>query len=444
MRLLNTSTIQLHEFFGSNIPPYAILSHRWQDGEISFKDVTKSRNLNAPGWAKVRASCALAKSRDQQWIWIDTCCIDRRSSAELSEAINSMFAWYKKSEECYVYLVDVPAEADSKTFMKKFRRSEWFRRGWTLQELIAPGYVHFYDQAWAAVGTRDSLGQEISSITGIAVDHLSIGSTYYTNGSFPVSKIGRALSIAKRMSWASRRVCTREEDMAYCLLGIFKINMPLLYGEGGLNAFRRLQLEVLKTSDDESIFAWYSVTYLSPDEELIYSRYQFGHPSVVHEPNLLEIVHRANLDQTPGQLLAPSPAYFIQSRSIERWEGYGRLPYTVTNKGLQFSAEKIHLAAPGFTVFDSTGHRLTVIEVPLNCLDSKRYTRFCLHITLGSITDASKLIEPHKLSYYRLHPYRLETSPKEIVYSRPSKELPELGSSTLAGISEMQTFYLEI
>ena len=111
MRLLNTSTIQLHEFFGSKIPFYAILSHRWEESEISFKDVTKSRNLDAPGWAKVRASCALAKSRGKQWIWIDTCCIDRRSSAELSEAINSMFAWYKNSIECYAYLVDVLAEA---------------------------------------------------------------------------------------------------------------------------------------------------------------------------------------------------------------------------------------------------------------------------------------------------------------------------------------------
>ena len=433
MRLLNTSTIQLHEFFGSKIPFYAILSHRWEESEISFKDVTKSRNLDAPGWAKVRASCALAKSRGKQWIWIDTCCIDRRSSAELSEAINSMFAWYKNSIECYAYLVDVLAEAGSEAFKKAFRSSEWFLRGWTLQELIAPKDVLFFNQAWTMIGTRYSLGQEISSITGIEADT-------WDPWKWRISY----LSIARRMSWASRRVCTREEDMAYCLLGIFEINMPLLYGEGGSRAFRRLQLEILKTSDDESIFAWYSVRPLSSDERSIFIRYQYGDPSVEDEPELSDIIHREKLPPTNLELLAPSPAYFFKSHSINYSKYAQRLPYTVTNKGLQFSADKRLLAGSVYKTWSSEFRltityrfKITCYEVPLNCFDSKTSHCFCLHI---SDFDDFEL-DGFSLRFSRLHPDTLENPSEEVVFCRPSVLKVQ---SEFFEVPEMQTLYLNI
>jgi hypothetical protein len=161
MRLLNTTTLELHECFDDKIPRYAILSHRWDDREVTFTDVSKRRNLEAPGWIKIQESCELALKCNHLWIWIDTCCIDKRSSAELSEAINSMYRWYSKAAECYAYLNDVLCNVEDVIKMDSFlsdeitlreevhhafRSSEWFSRGWTLQELLAPSKVFFIDR----------------------------------------------------------------------------------------------------------------------------------------------------------------------------------------------------------------------------------------------------------------------------------------------------------
>src|SRR2546423_857263 len=243
MRLLNTTTIKLHEFRGSAVPSYAILSHRWEQDEVSFQDVLNKRRLDAQGWGKVRKCCAFAKSRGHEFVWIDTCCIDKTSSAELTEAINSMFAWYQCAHTCYAYLSDVPPGLENKRDQEAaIGESKWFTRGWTLQELLAPSRVVFLSNDWNEVlGTKSSLSHVIYFVTGIRnVSEVKI---------FQVS-------IASRMNWASKRVCTREEDTAYCLMGIFGVHMPLLYGEGR-NAFMRLQLEILKNSPDESIFAWF-------------------------------------------------------------------------------------------------------------------------------------------------------------------------------------------
>ena len=163
----------------------------------------------------------------------DLCCIDKTSSAELSEAINSMYRWYQESGVCYAYLADVPPNA--------FSKSRWFTRGWTLQELIAPSTVIFLDQKWQEIGTKSSLQRVISEITGIPTDILLGGDL-------------EDASIAQRMSWASKRETTRVEDAAYCLMGIFSIHMPMLYGEGE-RAFIRLQEEIMRVSDDHSLFA---------------------------------------------------------------------------------------------------------------------------------------------------------------------------------------------
>ena len=244
MHLLNTSTREIKEFPPGITPPYIILSHRWEDEEVSYKDLTEPKKdpSTLKGWTKLDSFCSLAKLDGWEWVWMDTCCIDKSSSAELSEAINSMYQWYRKAEFCIAYLADISVFKDE-TEMKRrqFDQSEWFKRGWTLQELLAPREVVFYDKSWESIGTRTTLKAYVSDATRISRDHLSE----------PLKA-----SVAAKMSWASKRQTSRPEDIAYSLLGLFQVNMPLLYGEGDLKAFQRLQYEVVRSRRDESIFAW--------------------------------------------------------------------------------------------------------------------------------------------------------------------------------------------
>ena len=261
MRLLNTRTETLSEFF--TIPRYAILSHTWGEEEVTFKDLDNDKFGNhrkLKGYGKISGSCAVALREGFEWIWIDTCCIDKSSSAELSEAINSMFKWYKDSAVCYAYLADV--EDDQVTAnTHSFLSSRWFTRGWTLQELVAPSTLVFLNAGWDELGTKITLAGIIATITGIEKDVLAPLPVVTSTGWGPqlhVSDIHSTLrqcSIAQRMSWAANRTTTRVEDQAYSLMGIFGINMPLLYGEG-TKAFLRLQKEIMHQSDDMSIFVW--------------------------------------------------------------------------------------------------------------------------------------------------------------------------------------------
>ncbi|KAI4677366.1 uncharacterized protein J4E88_007174 [Alternaria novae-zelandiae] len=235
MRLINCSTLKLKEFFGTNIPRYAILSHTWGDEEVSFADFTTGQHTVRSGYQKILFTCQQATKDGIGYAWVDTCCIDKSSSAELSEAINSMFACIKKD----------------------FPKSRWFTRGWTLQEMLALKTVCFYDQQWVGFGTLTKHAGWISKITEIDEAVFRTQQPYWSGE----DKFG-SYSVATRMSWASTRQTTRAEDMAYCLLGIFNINMPLLYGEGD-RAFRRLQEEIIRKIDDDSILAW----ALSPEDE---------------------------------------------------------------------------------------------------------------------------------------------------------------------------------
>jgi hypothetical protein len=240
MRLLQAATIKLKRFEMINIPPYAILSHTWGSDEVTFQDMEKPNVVDKAGYLKIKYSCEEAVRRDLEYVWVDTCCIDKSSSAELSEAINSMFKWYEDAVECFAYLGDMHHFLDE----DEFRGSRWFTRGWTLQELLAPSNLTFFSSNWGKVGARATHAQLISSITRIE--------TRYLLGGY---KDFRHASIAQRMSWAAGRSTEKIEDRAYSLLGIFGINMPLLYGEG-YNAFARLQQEIMKNSDDQTLFAW--------------------------------------------------------------------------------------------------------------------------------------------------------------------------------------------
>jgi hypothetical protein len=248
MRLINTRTYILEECFGDDTPPYAILSHTWGREEVDLQEWLNPtvHTASKEGHKKLLSACALALGHGHNHIWVDTNCIDKTSSAELSEAINCMFDWYERSKVCYVFLEDI-SEYDVLLREDDIGKARWFTRGWTLQELLAPATVEFYSQEWVKIGTKETLAKSLSEITKIDFAHLS--------GPFGSRKFRERSNIAEKMSWVSNRSTTRVEDMAYCMLGIFNINMPLLYGEGS-KAFIRLQEEIMKTSADHSLFCW--------------------------------------------------------------------------------------------------------------------------------------------------------------------------------------------
>jgi hypothetical protein len=265
MRLLHTRTRKLHSFFGDDIPAYAILSHTWGEGEVTFQDIhpvpclwhqseTDESTIlrlqtlqeickKKPGYAKIDGCCKQADLMGIKWVWIDTCCIDKSSSSELQEAINSMFTWYSKASVCYVFLSDVPAGDRPRNPGSKFKHSRWLARGWTLQELLAPHNVWFFDQDWILIGEKVDLLDVLSECTGIHGRFLN------NNHEIISARTG------EKLSWAADRQTTREEDKAYSLIGLFGVNMPMLYGEGQ-KAFPRLLEEIMRQSDDQTILAW--------------------------------------------------------------------------------------------------------------------------------------------------------------------------------------------
>ncbi|KAE9379502.1 HET-domain-containing protein, partial [Stipitochalara longipes BDJ] len=300
MWLVNCNTLKLENFIGSKVPAYAILSHTWEEDEVKFQELDGLYSGSHPtmlprqdvydttpkGYHKIYETCLLALKRGIRYAWIDTCCINKESSADLTESINSMFKWYQNAAECYVFLSDLPVGMSVRENLSACR---WFTRGWTLQELIAPKEVLFYDNMWNYIGTRKDFLYRISYITNINEDAL-LGASPET------------FSVATRMSWAARRETTRIEDIAYCLLGIFQVNMPMIYGEGA-NAFLRLQEEIVKRSNDLTIFAW--------DKGLDEPAY--------------------------GSVLALSPAAFAKSKNIMPVSRAWLDPvFAMTNKGLRF------------------------------------------------------------------------------------------------------------
>ncbi|KAF5000241.1 hypothetical protein FGRMN_1873 [Fusarium graminum] len=244
MRLLqhnDRGDIRLTEdYLDDDIPPYAILSHTWGSDEVTFKDFTDKTGENKAGYDKIRFCGKEALQDGLQYFWVDTCCIDKSSSAELQEAINCMYRWYKNAEKCYVYLADVSVlrvgdiSASSELQWKPaFQNSRWFTRGWTLQELIAPESVQFFSKEGIELGSKSSLEKDIRGITGLPSAALRGGSL-------------SDFTVSKRFSWAKKRNTKRAEDKAYSLLGIFDVQMAMIYGEGEEKAFRRLREEISK------------------------------------------------------------------------------------------------------------------------------------------------------------------------------------------------------
>jgi WD40 repeat protein len=225
--------ISYAEFAQANIPPYAILSHTWGVDEVLLDDLASGAARSKAGYRKILFCGHQAARDDLRYFWVDTCCIDKRNLVELTRAINSMFRWYRNAAKCYVYMSDVTSATPSRqrTWERDFRRSRWFTRGWTLQELLAPTEVEFFSRHHLRLGDKESLCGLISQITSISELALQ---------GHPLEQ----LPIPTRMAWAANRQTTEEEDGAYCLLGIFNIFMPLIYGEGKENALRRLQREI--------------------------------------------------------------------------------------------------------------------------------------------------------------------------------------------------------
>ena len=392
MRLLHTSTLELHEFYGDVIPKYAILSHTWGEEEVSFQELQKARSVepsmlnNSKGYRKIKDCCKLAASDGWQYVWIDTCCIDKTSSAELSEAINSMYRWYGEAQICYAYLADVDgAGGNDPLTMKRFERSRWFTRGWTLQELLAPDFLVFYDKAWVEIGTRSRLGRRISKITGIKRDHMIR----------PLKA-----SAAAKMSWASDRTTTRIEDIAYSLMGLFEVNMPLLYGEGS-KAFTRLQHEIVKISDDESIFAWKDSCVLE------------------------------------SGAFARSPSAFRESGDLVnvKFPHLERPPYTVTHRGLA-----IELALAEISKKDMDDFDVNVFTAALQCalvtdLD------FPVSIQLMRMNKNEMIrTSPHTLILdYRRPQKDRDDQHNELVYIRPTDKY-----NSTVGTNQAPTFYIRI
>ncbi|OLN87989.1 Vegetative incompatibility protein HET-E-1-like protein 1 [Colletotrichum chlorophyti] len=362
MRLLNVDTFELTEFFDSNIPPYAILSHTWGSKEFTFQDL--QREGYKGGDTKIDGMCRAARLEGINWVWIDTCCIDKSSSAELSEAINSMFTWYKNAEVCHVYLGDVPEDDFIIFHNSRFRHSRWFTRGWTLQELLAAPKLVFHNCSWqriqlmlkrdlhahsenaAAFDRGLTRRSQVLDFATLLVEITGIDAAALTTR---FDQVCRRYSVARKMSWAAHRQTTRVEDRAYSLLGLFNVNMPLLYGEGP-KAFFRLQEEILKSYDDQTLFAW-------------------GYNQQI---------------KVQGGLFAKSPADFGGCGWVTKQDhGLSQRPhYYLTNKGLHIETQLAKMP-PGFQPYvyallncsatpsllneDPSSQR---IALPLQCVNS--------------------------------------------------------------------------
>ncbi|KJR86009.1 uncharacterized protein SPSK_08649 [Sporothrix schenckii 1099-18] len=450
MRLINTKTLKLEEYF-NNIPPYAILSHTWGDGEVTFADWCNGLATvrKKEGFRKIELTCQQAAHDGYEYAWVDTNCIDKTSSSELSEAINSMFAWYRDAQVCYVFMKDVVVPGEDGNPMplvtpgeppppppggrpkyladpavrRAFKASAWFTRGWTLQELLAPSKVLFFSYEWLPLATKETEGMLISDITDIDRTYIKRPEDVST------------ASIARRMSWMAKRRTTRIEDTAYCLLGLFGIHMALLYGEGH-RAFLRLQEEIIRVSNDQTIFCWQASKVggqppqtLSNSEDMLPA--PAGAKNAASTNPVRQDTHRkAELEQWTS-FLAPHPKVFRDSAlyfsefgntgsgggggTMGGWSG-GNMPgsagsfstlgsanaasgssdigpYAITNFGLSISLPLLYTAKGACAVLDvgyrrTSNDRASRVVVPLHRLQSGHYIRLSTQLLIMQVPAA--------------------------------------------------------
>lgn len=244
MRLLKRTPdgeIQLISADSNHPPPYVILSHTWNHGqEVTYQELVAGTGMGKSGYDKIRFCIDRAAKDSIEYSWVDTCCIDKSTSDELSTAINSMFRWYQGATKCYVYLSDVEVLSDAPEFCVPFRQSKWFTRGWTLQELLAPAAVEFFSKEGRLLGSRLSLERDIHDITGIPI------------GALRGQRLAE-FSVEERMRWAAGRSTTMTEDIVYCLFGLFEVFLPLIYGEGAKHASVRLKMAIRDQQVGEGI-----------------------------------------------------------------------------------------------------------------------------------------------------------------------------------------------
>jgi hypothetical protein len=249
MRLLHfnsSAELTSTDFSGKTIPPYAILSHTWDGDEFLFENLVNKTGRSKAGYGKIRFCGEQAALDHLQYFWVDTCCIDKWNLPELSNAINSMFRWYRNAAKCYVFLTDVSApmidaQLHQSTWEASFRKSRWFTRGWTLQELIAPASIDFFSSEHQRLGNKESLEQQLHDVTSIPVEALQGN---------PLENF----SVKERKAWMVGRQTMQEEDVAYSLIGIFGVSMVFRYSEGKERALSRLEEEIKKGTVYTSLF----------------------------------------------------------------------------------------------------------------------------------------------------------------------------------------------
>lgn len=463
MRLLNVETLRLESYHHvETTPPYAILSHVWEEEEVTFQDIdepflgkdfrelqnrfnelekqfndirqliagsgsqispsTSDHSLASPvesstfglrdissdpaeipalirakrlkGWSKLEGCCHEAARFGLRHVWIDTCCIDKSNSSELSEAINSMFAWYRDAELCLAYLSDA---SDVKDAFDPSRPSKWFSRGWTLQELLAPSKMLFFQREWEPLGTRSYLAYRIEQITMVPLVVLQRGITAVHDKEF---------SIATKMSWAAQRKTTRSEDRAYSLMGLFEVNMPTLYGEGGQSAFQRLQSEIFARSGDHSILAWCS------DQFRVLKRSQINATMLENAPRQITKL------LAPGvESFSPSPRYQdLPVNLVNRFDiaatdtvipfypMLSRHPYEVRTSNLQNSGS----ASEAKYSESSHGMRVQLLLERVHADTATNCHIFIAHLACGMDTTNQRigilLISERLGQFHRLYP----------------------------------------
>ncbi|EIW77604.1 hypothetical protein CONPUDRAFT_62115, partial [Coniophora puteana RWD-64-598 SS2] len=209
-----------------------MFSHRWGEGEPTY--TLEKLKGNSPGYQKLKMFLNEASERGFALAWSDTCCIDKTSSAELDEAIRSMFRWYRNSALCIVHLAQTVE-------MDDISKDEWFRRAWTLQELLAPWCIKFLNKEWIPLTDDENDKFIVRSVTRIPE---ILFSDDISNHKTPV---------ADKLVWAAGRVSTRREDMAYSLMGLLGVSIQSAYGEGGDRAFRRLLEAIINELHDPSV-----------------------------------------------------------------------------------------------------------------------------------------------------------------------------------------------